>query len=684
MTELNHEKNRRILVIDDNRAIHDDFRKILAPDTRATAALDAAGTKLFGETGAVVRKIQYEMGSAYQGQEGVTLLKAALEAGRPYAIAFVDIRMPPGWDGVETTKRIWALDPEVQIVLCTAYADYSWDDIMEKIGNCDGLLILKKPFDTVEALQMAHALTEKWWLHRQSRRKMEELESLVAERTRELRQTNHTLRAEVEEHRRAKAELEWKTAFLEAQVNSSIDGILVVDAAGKKTLQNQRMNDLFKIPRSIAEDKADEPQLEWVTSMTRNSGQFFEKVVYLNAHPEEISRDEIELKDGTTLDRYSSPVTGKDGIYYGRIWTFRDITDRKRADEAVTRLAAIVEHSNEAIISKTLEGIITSWNPAAERMFGYTAAEIVGQPLEILIPPDHPTEESGILERFAKGEVIRQFETIRIRKDGQRLDVSVTFSPVKDSYGKMVGISKIIRDITRRKLAENALRASNEKFQQLVDNITDVFWIRSPDMREVRYLSPGFEGIWGRSVASLCANPQAWADYVLPEDRERVWSAFATLTGNTASLEIEYRIVRPDGEIRWVRVRGFQVRDKAGTLLSLTGIITDITERKRVETALRESEERLSSLIENARDAIFTIAADGTFTSLNPAVAAISGITRAEWIGNPVGGIGDVELIRTAELAFGHPGRAIHAAIVARTAFIMHQAVVIGLVKRKI
>ena len=108
------------------------------------------------------------------------------------------------------------------------------------------------------------------------------------------------------------------------------------------------------------------------------------------------------------------------------------------------------------------------------------------------------------------------------------------------------------------------MRESNEKFQLLADNITDAFWIRSPDMREVHYVSPAFERIWGRSVESLYANPHQWADFILPEDRERVLAAFAALTGDAPSLDIEYRIVRPDGEIRWVRVRGFQVRDAAG------------------------------------------------------------------------------------------------------------------------
>jgi two-component system cell cycle sensor histidine kinase/response regulator CckA len=356
-------KNRRVLVIDDNRSIHNDFRKILSPATAAVAALVAAETEVFGRLTDAVRQTQFEVDSACQGQDGVMLVKKSLEEGRPYAMAFVDMRMPPGWDGVETTQNIWGLDPGVQVVLCTAYADYSWDEMFAKIGNCDGLVILKKPFDAVEVLQLAHALTEKWWLHQQSRRKMDELESRVAERTRELQQTNHTLQTEVVEHTRAEEELRWKTAFLEAQVNSSIDGILVVDQEGKKILQNQKLADLMKIPQHIADDKDDETQHRWVTGMTKNPGQFIEKVVYLNSHPNEISRDEIELKDGTILDRYSSPVVGKDGKHYGRIWTFRDITGRRRLEtqlfqsqkmETVGKLAGGIAHEFNSILTAIL------------------------------------------------------------------------------------------------------------------------------------------------------------------------------------------------------------------------------------------------------------------------------------------------------------------------------------------
>lgn len=151
----------------------------------------------------------------------------------------------------------------------------------------------------------------------------------------------------------------------------------------------------------------------------------------------------------------------------------------------------------------------------------------------------------------------------------------------------------LIRDITERKLTETALRESDGKFRQMADNITDVFWIRSPDMQEVHYVSPAFERIWGRPVPNHYGNPQNWVSYIVPEDREWVARVFAGLTADTRSLDVEYRIMRPDGDIRWIRARGFQVRDAQDRLIRNTGIVTDITDRKRAQAELDAVQQQL-------------------------------------------------------------------------------------------
>lgn len=182
-------ENRRILVIDDNRSIHDDYRKVLTASD-ASGSLERAKAAFFGA--AAVFKgsaVRYEIDSAYQGQEGVAMARAAREAGKPYALAFVDMRMPPGWDGLETIEHLWEFDSELQVVICTAYSDHPLADIIRRLGQTDRLLVLKKPFDNAEVQQLASAMTEKWRLNRQAGAERGELERLVESRTAELRET---------------------------------------------------------------------------------------------------------------------------------------------------------------------------------------------------------------------------------------------------------------------------------------------------------------------------------------------------------------------------------------------------------------------------------------------------------------------------------------------------------------
>lgn len=178
--------HRRILVIDDNTAIHADFHKILGEGLRGEDALRDAKIALFGSSAASAAVLSFQIDTATQGQEGVALVRRAKDEQRNYAVAFIDMRMPPGWDGVETAARIWQCDPEVLVVICTAYFDYSWEEILDKLGRSHRLLILKKPFDNIEVLQLANALSENWRLTRVANARVQALEEQVAALTEQL------------------------------------------------------------------------------------------------------------------------------------------------------------------------------------------------------------------------------------------------------------------------------------------------------------------------------------------------------------------------------------------------------------------------------------------------------------------------------------------------------------------
>jgi two-component system, NtrC family, sensor kinase len=204
-----NEPLHRILVVDDNRASHDDLRKSLIPDHPARS-LDDLEARMLASGAPIVRQRSYEIDSAYQGEDGFALVQAALAAGRPYALAFVDLGMPEdrdGWDGLETIRRLWTLDASLQVVLCAAYSDHSWRQIAEKLELGDGLVILKKPFHSLEALQLAGTMARKWSLHRQVERQKDDLETAARWRTNELEQSNASLRRMMDERQRYEVEL---------------------------------------------------------------------------------------------------------------------------------------------------------------------------------------------------------------------------------------------------------------------------------------------------------------------------------------------------------------------------------------------------------------------------------------------------------------------------------------------
>jgi len=203
MNELKKETMHRILIIDDNPNIHRDFETILIEEEE-NDSLNALRNEVLGkEADNLAPRNMYELAFASQGDEGCQKISEACREGRPYEMAFVDMRMPPGWDGLRTIENLWKIDPRLQIVICTAYSDYSWADIRDRLGKSENLLILKKPFDSAEVAQLASALTEKWVLAERASIKMEQLENMVRERTDELEQINEKLKKEIDERKQA-------------------------------------------------------------------------------------------------------------------------------------------------------------------------------------------------------------------------------------------------------------------------------------------------------------------------------------------------------------------------------------------------------------------------------------------------------------------------------------------------
>ncbi len=350
------EYNKRILIVDDNESIHNDFRKVLVHEINEDHAdLDELEAELFGaeEKEAAVTEsenVVYEVDSAFQGQEALKMVDKAEKEGKPYALIFMDVRMPPGWDGIETIGRIWVKHPYLEMVLCTAYSDYTWDDIVEKLGCTDKLLFLRKPFDSVAVQQMALSLIKKFNLGEQARHYVSNLEQEVQQRTLQLQDLLH--------------EMESKNA----QLSSSND-----------ELKHAALHDsLTGLPnRILFHDRLEQA----IKHSKRNNGQFGVALLDLNNF-KEINDTQGHLVGDFVLKTISERITA--------VLRSSDTVARLGGDEFAFVLPTVDRESPEIVAQKILDAIA---EPIVDGKLTIKTAGSIG----VSLYPDHGDDNDTIV-----------------------------------------------------------------------------------------------------------------------------------------------------------------------------------------------------------------------------------------------------------------------------------------------
>ena len=430
-------KHFRLLIIDDNEAIHGDLKKILAPEPAESELLEDEAL-LFGvakETGAV-----FAIDSAFQGQDGLDCVMRAKAAQQPYALAFVDVRMPPGWDGIETISHLWKVDPDLQVVICTAHSDYDWKDISGRLGVRDNFVVLKKPFDIIEVSQLAHALTAKWVAMLQARQRMDRLDLAVEERTADLTVAN--------------ARLELHAAALKAAANS----ITITDASGTivwtnpafTALSGYSAKEVLGKNRRTLKSGIQDDTFYCDLWRTISSGGVWRGDVVNRRKDGTLSQEEMTI----------TPVVETSGGITHFIAINQDIGGRKEAEKALRvaeeKYRALFRDAVIGMFQATPDGRLININQAFAKMHGYGSpeqlfAETCEGTRHRFVAAEHLREWTEVLER--NGTI--QGAEIEVRcRDGSRKWVLVSVRAARDSNGVVVLHDGTVEDVTDRKLAQ--------------------------------------------------------------------------------------------------------------------------------------------------------------------------------------------------------------------------------------
>ncbi|HEX2139307.1 MAG TPA: PAS domain S-box protein [Woeseiaceae bacterium] len=334
-------------------------------------------------------------------------------------------------------------------------------------------------------------------------------------------------------------------------------------------------------------------------------------------------------KDGRRIEvsLTISPIHDESGAIIGASKIARDISDRKRAQEQEAYLAAIISSSSDAIISKDLNGTITSANEGAERIFGYPAAELVGRPIHLLIPPERYAEEDMILRKLRAGERIDHLETVRVARDGRKLDISLSISPIRDESGKVIGVSKIARDITEQKRLARELAQQQEYFRVTLSSIGDGV-IASDEEGRVTFMNPTAEELTGWLAGEAAGRPLAEVFQIINEKNRRTVENPADLvmrSGHVVGLANHTVLKHRDGSERPIADSAAPIRDKEGNPVGAVLVFRDVTEARRAEDALAEQREWFETTLESIGDAVIATDVQGRVAFMNPIAEHLTG-----------------------------------------------------------
>jgi PAS domain S-box-containing protein len=458
---------------------------------------------------------------------------------------------------------------------------------------------------------------------------------------------------DITERKRLAEALRVQREWLQVTLSSIGDAVIATDTEGSvnfmnsvaesltgwdaQNAQGQPLEKIFRIVNEQTQKQVENPALRAIRDGS---------IIGLANHTLLIARDGTELP----IDDSGAPIRDSNGKTIGAVLVFRDVTERRNADRASALLAGIVESSQDAIISKNLNGIILSWNAGAERIFEYSASEVIGQSITILIPQDRLSEEQVILDRISRGESVEHFETVRVSRSGRLIDISLTISPLRDITGRIIGASKIARDITEQRRSRQELFESRERLRMAMQAGQMGTWARHLDESNRVQWSPELEEIFGFESGQFPETEEAFFDLVHPDDRERVQQSVATAIQDRNDYEVEFRYTRKGEGLRWMIGRGRAFYDSSGTPRRLAGLGWDITERKRAEEALRQQREWFRTTLSSIGDAVIATDTQGAVTFLNDVAQSLTGWKQEEAENRPLS-----EVFKVADEKTGKP-----------------------------